>query len=716
MPPAPKEVTRIDATDAAEEITGDGNVRTMPNKGTKSKRKTAIEDFKDKYIPSSIRSETPNPSPGIDQPNLVVGSLKRHIQFWESIGANSFILSTIRDGYKIPFYETPHSAYFKNNKSATTHSDFVSAEINELLKTGRIRQLSTPPTVVNPLSVDEKDGKCRLILDLRYVNLHVWTQYMKYEDFRSFRSFLKKDSFMFSFDLKSGYHHIEIFEEHTQYLGFSWTEKGITRFYVFLVLPFGLTSAGYIFTKVVRVPVRYWRSFGIKIVVYLDDGIGAVEGRDRCAEVAQFVKSSLEKFGFICNVKKSIWLPTQSMSWLGLVINTEDYTLKISQKRIEKVFSKIGCINSCPKASARQISSIRGSIDSQSIVLGAVTSLFSRNMNRFIASATSWDRKMCVPLGVREELLFWRRNLSSLNSKSLDTAQHAPVSLKSLVNSDASDYASGAIAKIHNTTYSAHKNLSVEESCLSSTWRELDAIRFSITSLAPHLQNHVAVWATDNNPAVSIVHNGSKRPHLHTIAVDIYQVCKAHQIDLHTVWVPREFNEEADALSKTLDYDDWMTSVAFFNHVNDLWEPFTIDRFASCKNTKTPRFNSKYWTPQCEAVDAFTQDWENEENWLVPPVSLVPRVIRHAERCFAKGALIVPVWKSAPYWPMLCANDRQFQPWVLETKVFNRTEGILILGDYKGSLLGSSKFKSAIIAVRFNFKHTTQHSNPPPRL
>ena len=192
---------------------------------------------------------------------------------------------------------------------------------------------------------------------------------------------------MFSFDLKSGYHHIEIFEEHTQYLGFSWTEKGITRFYVFLVLPFGLTSAGYIFTKVVRVPVRYWRSFGIKIVVYLDDGIGAVEGRDPCAEVAQFVKSSLEKFGFICNVKKSIWVPTQSMSWLGLVINTEDYTLKISQKRIEKVFSKIGCINSYPKASARQILSIRGNIDSQSIVLGAVTSLFSRNMNRYIALA-----------------------------------------------------------------------------------------------------------------------------------------------------------------------------------------------------------------------------------------------------------------------------------------------------------------------------------------
>ena len=92
--------------------------------------------------------------------------------------------------------------------------------------------------------MDEKDGKCRLILDLRYVNLHVWTEYMKFEDFRTFRELLTKGAYMFSFDFKSGYHHIEIFEEHCQYLGFSWSNRGIARFYMYLVLPFGLTSAG----------------------------------------------------------------------------------------------------------------------------------------------------------------------------------------------------------------------------------------------------------------------------------------------------------------------------------------------------------------------------------------------------------------------------------------------------------------------------------------
>ena len=72
------------------------------------------------------------------------------------------------------------------------------------------------------------------------------------------------------------------------------------------------------------------------------------------------------------------------------------------------------------------------------------------------------------------------------------------------------------------------------------------------------------------------------------------------------VWVPHKFNEEADALSKTLDYDDWTTTLVFSDQINCAWGPFIIDLFASHKNSKTLRFNSKFWTPECEVVDAFT--------------------------------------------------------------------------------------------------------------
>ena len=86
--------------------------------------------------------------------------------------------------------------------------------------------------------------------------------------------FLRKGGYAFKFDLKSGYHHVDICPEHVTYLGFSWEDKGVPSFYMFKQLPFGLSSAPYIFTKIMRPLVKKWRGEGKSIVVYLDDGIG----------------------------------------------------------------------------------------------------------------------------------------------------------------------------------------------------------------------------------------------------------------------------------------------------------------------------------------------------------------------------------------------------------------------------------------------------------
>ena len=50
------------------------------------------------------------------------------------------------------------------------------------------------------------------------------------------------------------------------------------------------------------------------------------------------------------------------------------------------------------------------------------------------------------------------------------------------------------------------------------------------------------------------------------------------------------------------------------------WGKVTIDRFASHTNKKTQRFNSKYICPGSEGVNAFSVDWSNENNLLVPNI------------------------------------------------------------------------------------------------
>ena len=66
---------------------------------------------------------------------------------------------------------------------------------------------------------------------------------------------------MFSFDLKSSYHHIEILPEHQTFLGFSWRapDSNSETFYVYTVLPFGLSTAPYIFTKLLKPLEKHWK-------------------------------------------------------------------------------------------------------------------------------------------------------------------------------------------------------------------------------------------------------------------------------------------------------------------------------------------------------------------------------------------------------------------------------------------------------------------------
>ena len=53
---------------------------------------------------------------------------------------------------------------------------------------------------------------------------------------------------MFTFDTKSGYHHVDIHEQYWDYLGFSWGMGSAQQYYVFCVLPFGLVTACFVFT------------------------------------------------------------------------------------------------------------------------------------------------------------------------------------------------------------------------------------------------------------------------------------------------------------------------------------------------------------------------------------------------------------------------------------------------------------------------------------
>ena len=292
----------------------------------------------------------------------------------------------------------------KNNSSALLNTDFVRITILQSLSSGRIIEKSQPSYVNSPLSVvTQATGKKRLILDLHTLNSYVYKNQFKFEDWKIGLTYLSPDAFMFGFDLKSGYHHVEIEQESRRYLGFSFPFNGVVRYFEFCVLPFGLSPAPYIFTKLMKSLVTHWRSSGILIAMYLDDGFIVVPkcGSDNshlstARDISAHVKVDLLRAGLVYNKNKTVWDPQTSFLWLGMNWDTHKGTLEVLQRRIHKILLSISEIQSQNYVTIRKLHYFVGQIISLSPVCGNLTRLMTRFCQMVIAGSIDEDETVAL--------------------------------------------------------------------------------------------------------------------------------------------------------------------------------------------------------------------------------------------------------------------------------------------------------------------------------
>ena len=510
-------------------------------------------------------------------------------------------------------------------------------------------------------------------------------------------AYFAKDSYMFSFDLKSGYHHIEISQDHQTFLGFCWRAPDSNNevFYVFTVLPFGLSTAPYIFTKLLKPLEKHWRIQGTCIAIFLDDGWAIVQDKEGCLLKAQTVRQDLYGAGFVVNEEKSVWEPTQILDWLGITWNSLLGTLRIVERRITKITNTIDRIIEADfKLSARELASFTGQIISTAPVVGNIGRIMTRHCVMSTLCVDNWDSVFCLDDYCKEELYFWKDNLINLNSRYCFVSKDPSY----FVYSDASATGGGAFIDFNND-FVCHKLWTENESLRSSTWRELSVIEFSLKSFAPVLKGSHVKWYTDSQAAAKIVEVGSMKLDLHRIARSIFSICIQSGIHLEVQWIPRTLNQQADYISRLIDTDDWQITNEFFLFLDERWGPHTVDCFANYYNHKLPKFFSRFWNPNTAGVDFFFQPLGGENCLVVPPVGIVPRVLHYMKCQYAVGTLVVPFWPSAHYWPLIMHRYGDS----LVAHVIRAGREVLIHGRNHNSLLGSHQFTGYIIALRMEF-------------
>ena len=398
-------------------------------------------------------------------------------------------------------------------------------------------------------------------------------------------------------------------------------------------LPFGLSSAPYIFTKLLKPIVKKWRSQGNSIVIFLDDGLGAGRTYTLAKIFSLQAHADLLKFGFLPNESKCEWDPIQEITWLGVVINTLNCTLHLTAKRVNSILTDIDNIiaQKNKKLHVKRFASICGKIISCGSCVGNISKLVSRHLYALINSAPNWNWNLNITEAAIAELRFWKDNLGKINGIPIWPNKTVPTKI---VYSDASDTGCRSVIEMEGRTF--HQNWSELESHKSSTYRELRTVELALKSFLQELKSQFAVWFTDNQNVTKIISSRSRIIELQNIALEIFSICVKYGVTLDVQWIPRDRNYITDEISKIIDFDDYTLHDDVFDYIDAIWGPHSCDRFACYYNTKLKNFNTR-----CSSN--LEQNWGNDNNWLCPPPYLIIKAISHASTCKAQGTIIIPV-------------------------------------------------------------------------
>lgn len=646
--------------------------------------------------------------PSIPNSPVMPGRLRARLDFWRWLGAGGTVMNWLTLGF-VFWFSSPPPFLRKDNQPSCfdppAQFDFVSHSVRELKARQVIKvwdfEAWGAPHVISPLKVvDKKGGKFRLILDLSSLNDYVLAPKFKYELIDLVPNVFDLGDFLFSWDLRDGYWHIENASETFTYMCFEWL--GVV--YYFAVLPFGASPACWVFTKVMKVLVRFWRSRGLKVMHYIDDGLGGAQPLGLALSHRDLVVWTLEQAGWLLNYPKSRLAPSYSQVHLGFLINLDPATgtgLKsASPDRSSKLRAKLKEVLARRRSiSPRSLLQLAGYLVSLRFVLDPMALLFTKAMYRFVEevrNAYSYDYRQPLPEGAIEEVKVWLDFYDSWESQPLWLSD--PPSW--VQAQDASGTGVGgwltrvggavdlqAVAADPCPLVSTFGPLSVEARLESSCYRELYAIYYMFLSHPDLLAGSSITVNCDNQGLYFICKRGSSSsPRIHSLLVAMFWFCYRRDIRWSCCWLPRELNELADQLSRLVDEDDWILSPHYWGLVS-LWVApcsFTVDQFASPSRHLLPRFCSLTAGPGVLRVNCYTLPWADEFSWWNPHPREVPFVLAKVRREGAQGCLLCSGWVGASWWRLVCPDGAHFGPMVVDWFALDNPREAFVAGEGSG--------------------------------
>ncbi|XP_057302739.1 uncharacterized protein LOC130636905 [Hydractinia symbiolongicarpus] len=421
--------------------------------------------------------------------------------------------------------------------------------------------------------------------------------------------------------IKDAYYSVHIDDEYQKFLKFYY--DGVL--YQFTCLPNGLCSGPRKFTRLPKPPLAVLRSPQCLVSGYIDDLITMHTCDNGCFVNIKRIVSLLGEFGFSVHPDKSHFLPTQTLEYLGSIIdsvNTRVYLTDSKKKSTNYSFHAV----------------LFGKLRYRDFERLKIDSL-RKNYGNF-------DSYTTLSANAIGDIQCWCDNI---------TSSYNPMSFGNptmTISTDASKLGLGAVCSNSQTG----GLFSEVESEQHINVLELKAILSGLRSLCDSVFNtHIKVLC-DNTTAVHCITNmGSCRSIPCDIVVKhIWDWAIRYDNWLNISHIPGLPNVEADVESRKHEIKtEWKLSEKIFLDFVSHFQFFPdIDLFTSRINTQLATFVSYRPHPCATLVNAFTFNWHGQKVLLLSAFRLC-RCVQKAIQDKIEGLIVVPNWPNQIWYPLL---------------------------------------------------------------